>query len=147
MVFKLCNIFFYLLTDCTCNINGTVNGTKCNYKEDGTCDCKFGTRSIEGSGEECNECKPGFWDFGQDSRFGCKRKYLNPMYKEYKEFNVVNWQFILKNSLNATHICEFFVLNSDYNTQFIHMWLQRICPLRSFEENFVTLDLHRKLYE
>ena len=57
--------------ECTCNVDGEENGDQCAHVHNGHCECKFGV-----TGNNCDTCRDGFWDFGQDSDWGCKGKAL-----------------------------------------------------------------------
>ena len=63
-------MLFTCFTECTCNVNGSINNDKCAHKSNGDCECKL---AIEG--QRCEFCKSGYWGFGKDSLSGCKCKF------------------------------------------------------------------------
>ena len=55
------------LSECTCNENGTEGGTKCEHDSIGKCGCQDSAQ-----GQECGECKDGYYGFGTHSFTACK---------------------------------------------------------------------------
>ena len=55
------------LSECTCNENGTEGGTKCEHDSRGKCRCQDSAQ-----GQECGECKDGYYGFGTLSFTTCK---------------------------------------------------------------------------
>ena len=55
------------LSECTCNENGTEGGTKCEHDSIGKCRCQDSAQ-----GQECGECKDGYYGFGTHSFTACK---------------------------------------------------------------------------
>ena len=60
-----------LSIDCTCDPKGTENGDQCAHKQNGQCRCKFGVE-----GDNCNECRNGYYGFGLESTSGCKSRLI-----------------------------------------------------------------------
>ena len=57
------------LSECSCNEKGTEGGTKCEHDSIGNCRCQESAQ-----GQECGECKDGFYGFGTNSLTTCKGK-------------------------------------------------------------------------
>ena len=55
---KLLVILFYIIIECSCNTNGTKNGSLSCNQESGLCPCKDNIHQ-----RTCSECKDGFFSF------------------------------------------------------------------------------------
>ena len=59
--------FLYICIECTCNVNGTKDGSnECN-KNSGTCECKKNV-----AGNNCDACEPKHYEYPQ-----CYSKFLD----------------------------------------------------------------------
>ena len=57
----------FALSECSCNVKGTEGGTKCEHDSIGNCRCQESAQ-----GQECGECKDGYYGYGTHSFRACK---------------------------------------------------------------------------
>lgn len=59
-------MLFCCSRNCSCDKTGSLNNEPVCDAESGSCMCKL---NVEG--QQCNKCKPGYFDLSLDNQFGC----------------------------------------------------------------------------
>ena len=75
----------FALSECSCNVKGTEGGTKCEHDSIGNCRCQESAQ-----GQECGECKDGYYGYGTHSFTACKG---TAVLHTLKELFTITWKF------------------------------------------------------